>query len=44
MVTWLQEWKEKVYLEAFLRECDSVGLGYELLDDGQMVTDRYVLE
>lgn len=44
MVTWLQEWNERVYLEAFLRECDSVGLGYELLDDGLMITDKYILD
>ncbi len=44
MVTWLQEWKERVYLDAFLKECDSIGLGYELLDSGEVVPSRYILD
>lgn len=43
MITWLQEWKEWVYLDAFLEQCRQVGLGYELLDRGEMITDDYIL-
>ena len=44
LVTWLQEWKEDVYLDAFLRECDVIGLKYILSDRGEFVPLGYLLE
>ena len=44
LITWMQEWPEDLYFDAFLREFESIGLGYELLDRGPIEPCRFIIE